>query len=467
MQPVARIPVNLFLSYSRADSTLVETFLKHLAPLKTTGLVRTWYDRELKPGADWDREIQEHLEQSDIVVLLISADFLATDYCVTHEFRRALERHSDGEIRIIPVILRPVRWETTPIGQFQALPTRAVPVSRWPSADEAFEDVVRGIEGTVAEFSEARLSVRKARESFRLRVGLSALCDRQDQEAEFLFTFDEEMSALARPQIFFTFGSDLDRHDLLVQRLFNRQIISWVSLRNRSALGVITLDPRVCTDMERTKKIFTVELYEAIYSQANQILPQPSAFVHDSGASLVAGLREHSLIALQHNVDGAAPFEWITGFWNWYLNKFWQDTLDSSRPRVVVFANIVFPVEKRSWFRLGTRVDSSRIMRRSVVNALRRLCLEIKPNCRAVCLPELTPVHQKHIEEWIRKCGFYRSIDAISRQASTIVSEASRWPQRTAPMDAVVQCLDDFRKCFAEGNAYPCGRLARSTKVGV
>src|SRR5438309_1360834 len=105
MPSIAPIPVELFISYSRADLQFLEAFLKHLAPLRSTGLIRTWYDREMTPGTDWDREIQHQLERADIVILLVSPDFLASDYCYTREFSRALERYSDGEIRIIPIIL--------------------------------------------------------------------------------------------------------------------------------------------------------------------------------------------------------------------------------------------------------------------------------------------------------------------------------------------------------------------------
>lgn len=113
----------------------------------------TWFDREIEPGSDWAHEIDLHLDTADIVLLFVSADFISSDYCWGVEMRRALERYQANEARVIPIIVRPVAWEETPIGELQALPTNGRPVTKWRSRDEAFLDVSKGIRRVVESFS--------------------------------------------------------------------------------------------------------------------------------------------------------------------------------------------------------------------------------------------------------------------------------------------------------------------------
>ncbi|MCP3962733.1 MAG: toll/interleukin-1 receptor domain-containing protein [bacterium] len=100
--------LNVFLSYSHEDEKLREELETHLAPLKRGGQIRTWHDRRIPPGDEWAGEIDDNLELADVVLLLVSPPFIASDYCWDVEVKRATERHEAGEARVIPVILRPV-----------------------------------------------------------------------------------------------------------------------------------------------------------------------------------------------------------------------------------------------------------------------------------------------------------------------------------------------------------------------
>src|SRR5436305_2171034 len=91
------------------------------------------------------REIDTHLSTADIILLLISPDFMASEYCYSIEMKRAMERHEAKEACVIPVILRPVPWKRIPFSMLQALPKNARPVTKWPNRDEAFSDVAEGI----------------------------------------------------------------------------------------------------------------------------------------------------------------------------------------------------------------------------------------------------------------------------------------------------------------------------------
>ena len=135
----------LFYSYSHRDAELREELERHLSILKRSGLVHVWFDRAIDAGTEWAGQIDEHLAKADIILLLISADFLASDYCYDVEMKRALERHQAGAAVVIPIILRPVDWSGAPFAKLQCLPSHAVPVTSWANRDEAFRDVAEGI----------------------------------------------------------------------------------------------------------------------------------------------------------------------------------------------------------------------------------------------------------------------------------------------------------------------------------
>jgi hypothetical protein len=115
-------------------------------------VIREWYDREITAGTDWKGQLDQHLNSAGVILLLVSAAFLASDYCYDVEMTRALERHDQGEARVIPVLLRKVDgWQGAPFGKIQSLPTDGKPVTSWNDRDEAFADVARGIRQAVSQ----------------------------------------------------------------------------------------------------------------------------------------------------------------------------------------------------------------------------------------------------------------------------------------------------------------------------
>ncbi len=118
----SRQAVRLFYSYSHKDETLRNELETHLKLLQRQGLIETWHDRQIEAGDEWKQKIDENLERADIILLLISSDFIASDYCYDKEMGRAMERHSQKEARVIPVIVRDVNWRIAPFAELQALP---------------------------------------------------------------------------------------------------------------------------------------------------------------------------------------------------------------------------------------------------------------------------------------------------------------------------------------------------------
>ena len=142
-------PIKLVYSYSHEDEVLRKQLERHLTILQRSGVIQSWYDRKIEAGTDWSKEIDDQINRADVILLLISADFLASDYCHEIEMKRALERHRAGEARVIPVILRSVDWSGAEFAHLQALPTDARPVTSWSNTDEAFTDVAIGIRRAV------------------------------------------------------------------------------------------------------------------------------------------------------------------------------------------------------------------------------------------------------------------------------------------------------------------------------
>jgi hypothetical protein len=141
--------VDIFISYSHSDRALLDDLKKHLSILKRTGLGLVWTDQDIDKGAEWSPEILKHLDKADMILLLISADFLASDFCYDKEMTRAMERHKRGEACVIPVILRPCPWTKTPFARLQALPLDGQPVSTARNKDQAFLEITQGIQGVI------------------------------------------------------------------------------------------------------------------------------------------------------------------------------------------------------------------------------------------------------------------------------------------------------------------------------
>lgn len=148
--------IEVFFSYSRRDEDLMKELVKHLSILKRQGVTRDWHDRQIGGGREWAGEIDRHLNSAQVILLLISSDFLASDYCYDIEMKRAMERHEAREARVVPIILRPVDWKGSPFSKLQGFPKDGKPVTSWTSRDEAFVDIARGIRALVEELNGAK-----------------------------------------------------------------------------------------------------------------------------------------------------------------------------------------------------------------------------------------------------------------------------------------------------------------------
>jgi hypothetical protein len=139
---------SVFLSYSREDEHWLIELEKHLEPLRLSHLIESWHDGHISPGEEWDLQIKNQIDRAEIILLLISVDFINSRYCNEVQLVKAVERHLSGKARVIPIILRHCTWEIVPVGnlqlgQLQALPKDRKPISTFTNPDEAFSNIAK------------------------------------------------------------------------------------------------------------------------------------------------------------------------------------------------------------------------------------------------------------------------------------------------------------------------------------
>jgi formylglycine-generating enzyme required for sulfatase activity len=158
-------PIAVFFSYSREDKPLRDKLEIHLSSLKQRGVISSWHDRQIVAGFEWEEEIDRHLKTADIILLLISPDFVASKYCYEVELPDAIARHEAGEAYVVPILLRPTAgWKNLPFAKLQVYPSGGKAATLWGNEDEAFVDVAEGIAIAVKQLLEGRAQKQREQE---------------------------------------------------------------------------------------------------------------------------------------------------------------------------------------------------------------------------------------------------------------------------------------------------------------
>ncbi|MEX2125973.1 MAG: toll/interleukin-1 receptor domain-containing protein [Woeseia sp.] len=147
-----------FISYSHRDEEALDRLHTHLSVLQREGAITTWIDREILAGAELDASISAALESSQLFLILVSPDFLASDYCYEREMTRALERHDEGEARVVPIIVEPCDWKNSPLKKLKAIPKDGKPISEWTNENAAYLNIVTELRRLLTSPSVPRAS---------------------------------------------------------------------------------------------------------------------------------------------------------------------------------------------------------------------------------------------------------------------------------------------------------------------
>ena len=195
---------HIFIAYARKDSTFLGELRVHLKPLERSRKVKVWYDGKIEPGEVWEASIKKHLHEADIILLLISADAINSDYFYEKEMADALQRHREGTATVVPFIIRPCAWQHTPLAELQALPKDGKAVTRWGDKDHAYSDAVISLGELVEKRNadkkaetERQERERKAKEEAKRREAAAAItaqkeAERQRQQQENQSRLDRE-----------------------------------------------------------------------------------------------------------------------------------------------------------------------------------------------------------------------------------------------------------------------------------
>src|SRR5208337_3132112 len=143
------------------DELLRDEIEDHLSLLKRQGLISAWHDRMIGAGDEWKGHVAKQLAEADIIILLVSPSFMASDYCWDVETKLAIERHERGEAVVIPIILRPCDWHGAPFGKLQVLPADGKPVTLWSNRDESLSNIAQGLRKAIEQLSTSPLSSGK------------------------------------------------------------------------------------------------------------------------------------------------------------------------------------------------------------------------------------------------------------------------------------------------------------------
>lgn len=181
--------VTVFFSYAEQDRDFREDLAKHLSALERQGVLDTWDEEEIGPGTDWKASVEQKLSRADVTLLLVSSDFLASDYCYDVQVRQAMVRHEAGDVRVIPIIVRAVDWQGTPFSHLKALPQDGKPIAQWPDRDEALLNIAQGLRQAIEEVTEARQAFKSNLYRALLKLGF------QQQAELFLRAIDAESVA--------------------------------------------------------------------------------------------------------------------------------------------------------------------------------------------------------------------------------------------------------------------------------
>ena len=156
------IPIKVFTSYAHKDEELREELDVHLAMIKRHKAISIWNDRQIVAGEEWDNAIKTELKEADIILLLVSPRFLASQYIYEIEIKHAMKRHRAGTATVIPIILKPCDWKVADLAALQGLPREGKAITTWEDMDEALLNVTLGLRTAIQSVQKRKKEINDA-----------------------------------------------------------------------------------------------------------------------------------------------------------------------------------------------------------------------------------------------------------------------------------------------------------------
>jgi hypothetical protein len=429
-------PQRVFISYSHQDEALKQKLRQHLAALEKGGLIRIWDDRAIPAGGHWEQAIRDELEAADLILLLISASFIDSDYCYGEEMSRAVQRHAAGQAIVVPVLVRECMWQLLPFideHKIQMLPRDAkavADVKHWPDPDAALTQVAKELlavvqarapAGGTAPASAHAPAMAPRRELPRL---LPDLCNRSEQDAAFDVAFRASRDKLdRRPFVFVLHGDDAERLHGFRERLAQLRIPRLLQLdRDQVSVEVVALDNPALGAYPDAAQALCAELGHALLDDRGAALEQLHAYLgaHQRPVMLVS------------RFDGRKGLEDLRKCGAAILD-FWSRWPDLPSGRVLLHClSVRFEAD-------GSADDLRRLLKKL---AARGGGFKEHPALAGALLPELQAVPRQDVETWAesREVRKFARIEPDDVAALYAGSPARRGDGRI-PMEPLYQAL--------------------------
>ncbi len=253
--------LKVFFSYSHEDELLRHKLEKHFSSLKNSGDISEWFDGKITGGSEIEQNIDENLNASDIILLLISSSYLDSYYCYEKEMKMALQMHAEGKTRVIPIILRPCDWQREPFGGLKALPKDGLAVTEWPNEDSALSDIAKGLRAVVEEIKNSRTELstsnsdepKKTRISITLPTPTVSFVTRHDQHGENLIEKISKSLAESDNNLVVLWGSGGNGKTTLAAQFARASVaekqIVWVDADGRTDISAGVLLDEIVTQL--------------------------------------------------------------------------------------------------------------------------------------------------------------------------------------------------------------------------
>jgi len=419
--------VKIFCSYAHKDEPLRDALDAHFALLRREGFATFWSDHDIHAGSDWAGQIDRNLQSANIILLLLSANFINSDYCYEIELKQAVARHLAREAVIIPVVLQPCKWERLRVpceggeftlGSVQALPAGARAVTKWRNRQEAFANIAEGVGAVAEQFAAGSATWGKMTVTLPVRAGVPAapvpellpyLCDRAEQEALLLRAVHawHARGRTKRPLVCFIHGDDDEALDMFKRRLHEVTLPSLLAARATEseeplydpALGrlddVFVPLPPCFIEPESPFEFLQAEVGVAV---ADNIYAAPGAVADALSARNTPTLFHSNLASGDWGGDGERIVDAFLRFWG-------------SLPDVRAGRALSFLFFKYSGVGAGVSAKLAELNTRAeeFFNDLQKRFADYQ-GAHVAVLPKLPPITQTEAETWVRSHKHFRKL---------------------------------------------------------
>lgn len=406
----------VFISYSHLDEEWKDRLVKHLTVLEGEGFFEVWEDRRIGAGEDWNAEIESGIEQADVAIFLISADFLISKYIRAKEVPELLERREKDGVKVVPLILKHCPWKKIAwLSPIQVRPKDGRPLAEGDDnqidADlsalaEEIHEIFHPEDAQQAATPMAAPPVATARPSSpRLGSIVHKLVDRLRQVNAFDVFFWKHMDEGTRtPQVFVLPGGEGEAHDSFMERLIKTRVAEFSQKLWGTERGAVRAKrvpwPEV-DDLDLQQRNLSATLFREF---------DPSYMGRDLSVRAFSRLPAFSLVpivVIQHRVACADWEAKDASLIRWYVDEYWGTLVPSSdRPQFLVFLKMVYPKEepRRGLSRLfgGRPFDPT-----PVRESLERVARDPKTRCPTLVFDDLQPITLEQLKAWFDDQGIY------------------------------------------------------------